>query len=179
MTNVVRTLIALLLLTSTCGSRLAEAQDTCAGGFAPSFRVGGQVTTPKTYDLEELRQLPQTRVHNVFIDRGVEEGTFTGVLLWDLIEAAGVIVDPHQENDLLRKYVLITGSDCYEALYSMGELSPWIGGSQPVIVAFQRDGKLLGPDRGMAWIISPGDKSGDRQVYNVARIRVLGRPAPQ
>ena len=69
-------------------------------------------------------------MHDVYISgSGIGEGTFTGVLLWDLIEAAGVIVDPSQRNDLLRKYVLITGSDCYETLYSIGELSPGMVGA--------------------------------------------------
>ena len=125
MTNLVRTLIALFLLTFTSGAFIAEAQDTCAGGFSPSFRLGGQVTNPKTYDLQELRKLPRTRVHDVFITgSGVDEGVFTGVLLWDLIEAAVVEVNPNQPNDLLRHYVLITATDCFETLYSIGELHP-------------------------------------------------------
>jgi hypothetical protein len=82
-------------------------------------------------------------VHDVFFaGSGVDEGTFTGVLLWDLLQEAGVITDPDQRNDLLRKYVLITGSDCYETGYSMGELAPRIGGTQPVIVAFMRNDTL-------------------------------------
>jgi hypothetical protein len=113
MTNLVRTLMALLLLTFTSGLCIAEAQDSCAGGFSPRFRVGGQVTNPRTYHLQDLQNLPQTQVRDVFFaGSGVDEGTFTGVLLWDLIEAAGVMVDPDQRNDLLRHYVLITGSDC-------------------------------------------------------------------
>lgn len=179
MTHLVRMLIALFLLTFTSGSFIAEAQEPCAGGASPSFRLSGQVTNPKTYNLQELRKLPRTRVHDVFIaGSGIDQGTFTGVLLWDLLEAAEVIVDPNQRNDLLRHYVLITGSDCYETLYSIGELSPGHGGSQPVIVAFQRDGALLGPD-GMARIINPGDKFGARRVFNITRIRVFSRPAPQ
>jgi hypothetical protein len=151
-----------------------------AGGFSPQFRLSGQVAHPKTYHLDDLQALPTTRVHDVFFaGTDVDQGTFTGVLLWDLLEAAGVEVDPDQRNDLLRKYVLITGSDCYETLYSMGELSPRIGGSHPVIVAFERDGALLGPDEGMARIINPGDKFGARRVFNITRIRVLSRPAPQ
>ena len=175
----VRILMALVLLTVVSGAFFAQAQETCAGGFAPSFRLEGQVTTPNTYDLQALRQLPQTRVRTVFINNEVEEGTFTGVLLWDLIEAAGVVLDPAHRNDLIRKSVLITGSDCYEAVFSLGELIPRLGGSQPVIVAVKRDGELLGPDRGMAWIINTGDKFGDRNVFNVARIQVLSPEAPQ
>jgi hypothetical protein len=135
---------------------------------------------PRTLSLEDLQQRPRTRVHDVFFaGSGVDEGTFTGVLLWDLIQEAGVITDPDQRNDLLRKYVLITGSDCYETVYSMGELAPRIGGTQPVIVAFMRNDTLLGPDEGMARIINPGDKFGARRVFNIVRIRVLGRPAPE
>ena len=87
-------------------------------------------------------------------------------------------VNPNQPNDLLRHYVLITASDCFETLYSIGELPPQFGGSQPVIVAFQRDGALLGPDEGMARIINPGDKRGGRRIFNITRIRVFSRPAP-
>jgi hypothetical protein len=31
----------------------------------------------------------------------------------------------------------------------------------------------------MARIINPGDKFGARRVFNIVRIRVLGRPAPE
>lgn len=180
MTNLVPALIALFLLTFTSGACIAEAQeDSCAGGFSPEFHVGGQVTNPKTYDLEDLQALPTTRVHDVFISgTDVSQGTFTGVLLWDLIEAAVVDVNPNQPNDLLRHYVLITASDCFETLYSIGELSPQFGGSQPVIVAFERDGALLGLGEGMARIINPGDKRGGRRIFNITRIRVFSRPAP-
>jgi hypothetical protein len=103
MTNLVRTLIALFLLTFTSRALIAEAQDTCAGSFSPSFRLSGQVSNPKTYDLQELRKMPRTRVHDVFIaGTGVDGGVFTGVLLWDLLEAAVVEVNPNQPNDLLR-----------------------------------------------------------------------------
>ena len=130
MTNLVRTLIALFLLTLASRAFIAEAQDPCAGGFSPSFRLGGQVTNPKTYDLQELRKLPRNRVHDVLITgSGVDEGVFTGVLLWDLIEAAVVEVNPNQPNDLLRHYVLITASDCYETLYSIGELPQGMAGA--------------------------------------------------
>jgi len=105
-----------------------------------------------------------------------DSGTFTGVLLWDLIQEAQVITDPAQKNDLFRKAVLITGSDCYEIVYAMGELAPQLGGTHQVIVAFKRDDLLLGDREGMARIINPGDKAGARRVMNIVRIRVLTAP---
>ena len=184
MTNLVCTFIALFLLTLASGSFIAEAQDPCAGGFSPEFRVGGQVVNPKTYHLDDLQALPTTRVHDVFISgTSVSQGTFTGVLLWDLIEAAVVDANPDQPNDLLRHYVLITATDCFETLYSIGELHPRFGGTHPVIVAFLRENdqgenELLGPGEGMARIINPADKAGGRRIFNITRIRVLSRPAP-
>ena len=113
---------------------------TCEGGYAPVFRLGGRVQFPKNFDLNTLSQEPLTTVHDFFLTgQGTDSGTFTGVLLWDLLQEAQVITDPAQRNDLLRKAVLITGSDCYETVYAMGELVPQLGGTHQVMVAFKRD----------------------------------------
>jgi hypothetical protein len=93
------------------------------------------------------------------------------------LQEAGIIVDPDRRNDLGRKSVLITGSDCYEQLYFMGELEPRLGGSHQVIVAFLRDDVLLDDGEGMARIINPGDKAGARRVFNITHIRVLTPPS--
>jgi hypothetical protein len=92
------------------------------------------------------------------------------------LQQAEIILDAARRNDLSRKFVLITGSDCYEQLYSLGELEPRLGGSHPVIVAFMRDDVLLDDGEGMARIINPGDKAGARRVFNITRIRVLTPP---
>lgn len=94
------------------------------------------------------------------------------------MQEAGVIVDPARRNDLSRKPVLITGSDCYEQLYALGELDPRLGGSHQIIVAFLRDDVLLDDGEGMARIINPGDKAGARRVHNITHIRVLTPPPP-
>jgi len=152
---------------------------TCEGGYAPLFRLGGRVQFPKNFDLAALSQEPLTTVQDFFLaGQGTDSGTFTGVLLWDLIQEAQVITDPAQKNDLLRKAVLITGSDCYETVYAMGELAPQYGGTHQVIVAFKRDDQLLGDREGMARIINPGDKAGARRVMNIVRIRVLDVQPP-
>jgi hypothetical protein len=164
------------------GTPAAEAEAplvTCEGGYAPLFRLGGRVQFPKNFDLDALSQEPLTTVHDFFLTgQGTDSGTFTGVLLWDLIQEAQVITNPTQRNDLFRKAVLITGSDCYETVYAMGELAPQLGGTHQVIVAFKRDDQLLGDTEGMARIINPGDKTGARRVFNIVRIRVLDVQPP-
>src|SRR5215467_16219109 len=62
---------------------------TCEGGYAPLFRLGGRVQSPKTFDLDALSQEPFTRVQDFFVvGQGTDSGTFTGVLLWDLLQEA-------------------------------------------------------------------------------------------
>ena len=152
---------------------------TCEGGYAPRFRLGGRVRYPKTFDLKALSQEPLTTVHDFFVaGQGTDSGTFTGVLLWDRLQEAQVITHPAQRNDLFRKVVLITGSDCYETVYTMGELAPQLGGTHQVIVAFKRDDEFLRDTEGMARIINPGDKAGARRVFNIVRIRVLDVAPP-
>jgi hypothetical protein len=167
---------AIIMLTQTTFP--ADAQE-CPGGYAVTFELDGEVNLPKTYALQDfLRQGRNwTRVQDFFLTgSGSDGGTFTGILLWDLLQKAEVKVDPARRNDLSRKSVLITGSDCYEQLYSLGELEPRLGGSHQVIVAFMRDNVLLGEGEGMARIINPGDKAGARRVFNITRIRVLTPP---
>jgi hypothetical protein len=162
--------------------QIVTAQTTeCPGGYSDTFHLDGEVNHPKTYALPDLLlQSPNwTRVKDFFLTgSGPDCGTFTGILLWDLLQQAEVIVDPDRRNDLTRKSVLVTGSDCYEQLYSLGELEPRLGGSHPVIVAFLRDDVLLDDGEGMARIINPGDKAGARRVFSIIRIRVL-TPSPE
>lgn len=57
------------------------------------LRVDGLVERPKTYTLDELRAMPQTRVvHDVLCTDGwrVDDTPFEGVKLADILDAAGV-----------------------------------------------------------------------------------------
>ncbi|MBV8522213.1 MAG: hypothetical protein JOY71_08815, partial [Acetobacteraceae bacterium] len=86
-------------------------------------------------------------------------------------------------NDELRFYVLATGTDGYEAAFSLGELDPAFGGSStaPDLVAYaqinaQGVAAPLGPD-GFARIIVPGDAAGGRYVSNLVSLQVLDATA--
>ena len=96
----------------------AEAQE-CRGGHSVTLQLDGEVNHPKTYALHDLllQPLNWTRVNDFFpTENGSHSGTFTGILLWDLLQKAEVIVDLNRRDHLSRKSVLITGSDCYEQL---------------------------------------------------------------
>jgi DMSO/TMAO reductase YedYZ molybdopterin-dependent catalytic subunit len=170
MTGIARLLgglaLAMLLL---AGGRPAGAQTLT---FSPSFRLDGDVATPKVYTLHKLEKLPPTKLDVFFYTgAGPVSATYTGVLLWDLLADANVLNDPTVKNDVLRKEVVVTGSDGYVSVFSLGELDPMFGGEQ-VIVAYELNGAPVTDDTGFASIVVPGDKAGGRYVHAVTSIKV-------
>ncbi|HMS82337.1 MAG TPA: molybdopterin-dependent oxidoreductase [Nitrospira sp.] len=155
----------------------------CPGGPSAQFRLGGKVKNPRTFNLDTLRGQPtQTTVWSFYRSgsspTGFETGQWTGVLLYDLLQQAQITLNEGVRNDLNRKVILVTGSDCYQQAYAMGELVPAIGGHHQVIVAYAKDGALLSSE-GFARIINPGDKSGARNVSNIIRIQIIDPPLPK
>jgi DMSO/TMAO reductase YedYZ molybdopterin-dependent catalytic subunit len=141
------------------------------GGPSSSFRVTGEVTKRTSFDLEALEALPVTKENVTYFAAGaVVTQSFTGTLLWDLLQSVGIVVDSKIKNDILRKIVIVTGSDGYRSVFGAGEIAPTFGGAQ-IMVAYAADGQPLGTD-GFARIVAPGDKAGGRFVSNIVKIEV-------
>src|SRR5215831_13193840 len=102
------------------------------------FTVTGNVTAPVTYTLSGLQALPPTTETVTFQTMsGPQTATFTGPTLWTLLNTVG-LQTPAVKNGILRQYVIAEGSDGYTATFSLGELSPNFGGSNPQdLVAYQ------------------------------------------
>ena len=159
---------ALVLLALILVTPLAAAPP---GGPSSTFRVTGDVTKRTSFDLETLEALPITKENVTYFAAGaVVTQSFTGTLLWDLLQSVGIVVDPTIKNDILRKIVIVTGSDGYQSVFGAGEISPTFGGAQ-IMVAYAADAKPLGKD-GFARIVAPGDKAGGRFVSNIVKIEV-------
>jgi hypothetical protein len=156
---------------------------TCNGGVSTSFDVTGDVINPQTFRLKNLLAIvPSTAVQDYFVaGSSTTQGQFSGVLLWDLLNVVGVKVDPAIKNDLDRKYIVVTGTDCYQGIFSMGEIDPTLSGSDQVTVAYAQwvngEPTSLGTN-GFARIIIPADKKGARRVSNIAHIQVISVPPP-
>lgn len=153
---------------------LDAAWATCKGGYAQTVKISGEVETPKEFDLAALEAKASADLQVAYYSGGAGFQTyaFTGVPLINLLDEAGVITDPNQKNDILRKYVVVTGSDCYQAVVSLAELLPTFAG-QPILVAYaDGTGMPLPADQGMARLVVPGDKAGGRYVSNIVSIVV-------
>jgi DMSO/TMAO reductase YedYZ molybdopterin-dependent catalytic subunit len=155
----------------------------CKAGVSKSFGVSGDVINPQSFTLGKLQEFkPSTTVQDDFV-RGSSaiSGEFAGVLLWDLLNKVGISINPKVKNDLDRKYVVVTGADCYQAVFAMSELDPSAAGSTQITVAYAQwingqEASLVG--NGFARLIVPGDKKGARRVSNIAQIQVISVPPP-
>jgi hypothetical protein len=96
--------------------------------------------------------------------------TYSGVPLIDLLKQLGVPGKPMGKQ--LRLYLVAQGSDGYEAVYSLAEVTPELHNTT-VIVADTLAGNPLLADKGPLQLVNTGDKALARCVRNLVAIRVL------
>jgi hypothetical protein len=176
--------ISLSIADDSHGSPPLNAQSslTCSGGLSASFDISGDVVYSRSFSRRSLQAfIPSVTVQDYPPGPTRNRRAFIGVPLWNLLNSIGIKVNLTVKNDLLRKYVTITGTDCYQAVFSIGELDPDLGGTPETIVAYGQwaGGKVtpLGQD-GFARLIVPGDKQGARRVRNIVHIKVFSVPPP-
>jgi len=94
--------------------------------------------------------------------------TYTGVPLIDLLKPLGVPEKPHGKD--FRLYLVAEGSDGYQVVYSVGEVTPDVHDGT-ILVADTLDGKRI-TDSGPLQLIATGEKRPARWVRNLTAIRV-------
>jgi hypothetical protein len=104
-------------------------------------------------------------VHN---EHTKADETYSGVPLIALLTPLGVTDKPRGKN--LRLYVVAAGSDGYEAVYSIGEVTPDIHDGT-VLVADTENGAPISAD-GPLKLIATGEKRPARWVRNLVSITV-------
>jgi len=176
---------AVLFLMGLGGDPLHAA---CPSGPSKFFTVSGQVKNPTSFDLPKLQQFaPQLHVKWGTLD--YSEASFAGALLWDVLNrppVGGILANPTVKNDVLRKVVVVTGIDCKQTVFSVGELDPSFGGN-PVMIAYAEGGQLLDKD-GFARIVgeartpltgsAEAGVEGRRSIASIASIAVADAVAP-
>lgn len=154
---------------------LALAACLCAAPAwgADGLTLGGSVMHPAHFTMAQLRAMPQT---DVKVDQKTEKGTFTGdfrgVLLWTLVNDAGLINGPARHSILLHGIVVSAAADHYGALVSLGEIHSELGNAQ-IILATERNGSPLA----QPILIVPGDIKAARDVRDVTNVFVQGSAA--
>jgi hypothetical protein len=149
------------------------------GGKSTQFTVDGWVNHASVYDYASLHNglTPHTVTVNT-LPASLQGTTFTGAYLWDLLNQSGILTDPSIKNDILSKYVIATGSDGYQVVFSLGELSPSFGNQGDLLAYDNAAGTPLDLD-GFARTVVPGDVRGGRYVSNLVSLEVVNANVPE
>jgi hypothetical protein len=145
------------------------------GGISSSFTLSGRVASVQTYTLSSLQALTSTTLTAHYTAGGTPvTDMYTGVSLWTLLNADGLLTNPAIKNDVLNDYVLVTGSDGYSVAVSLGEIDPAFGDQDDLVAYADTDGQLgtNGVD-GFARLVVPGDSAGGRYVSNIISLQVI------
>jgi hypothetical protein len=164
-----RLLAASLIAIFLFSAETALAADQSGPTPNGALLVDGKVKHPERLSFDALRRLPAERVNVSFqTAHGTEKSSYTGVLLWRLLDEVGGIDDPEKGAEL-RHTISIRGRDGYKVVISTGEITPDFGG-KPAMIAYERDGQELG-EQGLRAVM-PGDRRGGRYVRDVIEIEV-------
>jgi DMSO/TMAO reductase YedYZ molybdopterin-dependent catalytic subunit len=150
---------------------------SCAGGHTDRMRINGKVENSLVLSLSDLQNYPPSSIEVTYFSgaNGLVKRSFTGVWLSELLKTAVVETDPAIKNDIIRKYVVVVGSDCYETVLAVADLLPEYGG-QPIMVAYADGDGIPLFEEGFAKLVIPGDKRASRYVSNIVRITVRSAP---
>lgn len=121
-----------------------------------------------TWQAETLAPLPHITI-TVYNEHAKENQTYSGVPLIDLLARLGVPDKPRGKQ--FRLYLVAEGSDGYEVVYSIGEVTPDVHDGT-VLVADREGGKAL-TENGPLQLVATGEKRPARWVRNLVAIRVL------
>lgn len=151
-------------------SIVAEVASTLAEDM-PRLRIDGAVSQALTLSASDLAALPQSDVRVAYLTgHGPEDAVYSGVLLWSLLEKAGIDAVLKDKKARAAHLLMLTARDGYRVAISIGEIDPDLEG-KAAIVALKRDGTAVDAKE-VFRIALPGDKHGARNMHALTHIEV-------
>ena len=148
---------------------IAAAVFTASTTLAQTVPVSGDVAKPYIITASSFAAMKQTTVKGKAHDGKDHE--FTGVLLSDIVNAAGALPDNKLNGKSLAKYILVKAADGYRAVIAFPEINAEFN-DKNIILADKEDGKPLVDKTGPYQIIIPGEKKWGRWVRQVTGIEI-------
>jgi molybdate transport system substrate-binding protein len=158
--------------------RIPELTYTVSLADDGKLHVDGQIYNPLALTADALRNHYQAQTVDVTYKSGEDtvSTTFTGVLLWDILNTAQANLNADTKNDKLSMFIVATGNDGYQAVIAWGEIDPDFG-NQPILVAYDEKGEPISADQGGALrLVVPGDARGGRYVSSLADLSLRDAP---
>ena len=131
------------------------------------FTVGGEVLKTLKLSMKELSALRSSEVKAK--DRDGKEPTFKGVMLWTILDSAGVTLGKDLRGENLAKF---KASDGYEVVFSLPEIDPEFS-EKIILLAHEVDGKPLAANEGPFRLVVPQDKKHARWIRQLNSIQIL------
>jgi len=159
--------LAAIVVIAAPPARSAQTQ----GPTSPdaSLSIVGRVEHPLTLHLSDLEQFPQKTI-KVHDEKGVA-ASYEGVAVADLLRQAAAPLGAQLRGPQMRLYVVIKAADGYQAVFALPEFDPDFT-DRLIILAFRRDGNLIGSSEGPLRIVVPGEKRHARWVKQVTVLDV-------
>ena len=144
---------------------------------AESFQIAGAIEKPGVWTVARLEKEfagdIKTISYTMRRAKGVEEkGESRCLPLYALIQATKPLLNPKVKNHTLAFVALVRADDGYTIAFSLGEITPQVGGRN-VYIALDRNGKPLRGDDGPVQLLSTDDQKPARWVHGVASITLL------
>jgi DMSO/TMAO reductase YedYZ molybdopterin-dependent catalytic subunit len=139
------------------------------------LRVGGEVATPLTLSVNDLKKLPRTTV-KVLNPHDHKEEIYEGVAVQELLGRAGVPQKEKLRGSAMAMYVLAEASDGYRVVYALAELDSDFQDSD-VIIADTMNGGPLGEKQGPFKMVAPHDKRPARSIRMLKSMTVVIAPS--
>ena len=136
--------------------------------------VGGEVATPLKVTRAELDKFTRHTVRAK--DHDGKDYNYEGIAIIDILQKAGVKFGDALRGKALATYLLVEGTDGYQAVYSLPELDSSIN-DHVILLADRQDGAAFDPKVGPLKIIVPGDKTHARWVRQVKSLTIARAPA--
>jgi molybdate transport system substrate-binding protein len=139
------------------------------------LHVEGQIFNPLALTVDDLRDNYTAKTMDVTYKSGDDtvSTTYTGALLWDILNNAQANFNADVKNDKLSMFIVATGSDGYQAVIAWGEIDPDFG-NQPILIAYDENGAPIA--EGAVRLIVPGDAHGGRYVSSLVNLSLHDAP---
>lgn len=151
------------------GALAAALMLAAAGGAAPQdLTVVGLDGKTRVFTPAELAAMPRGEAS---LPGKAGPVRYEGPLLTAILRAAGAPAGARLHGEVMRTYLLVTGSDGFGAVYSLAETDKDFH-EGATILADSAGGAKLAEREGPYRLVAAGDKRGSRSVYKADRIEV-------
>lgn len=142
--------------------------------------VDGLVLNPLTLSAQTLQAdfAAHTVEAHYHDGRQMVHTRFTGVLLWEVIEAAQPHFNPDVCDGRLSMFIVAIGSDGYQSIISWGEIDP-NSGNPPILIAYAENGNAITDELSGLRLIVPADSHDRRYVRGLVNISLRDALPPK